>query len=159
MAHAIIITVFDLTTLWAWLQKNKQHAGKLIVALLIFAVGWQTGKVMSPYYTAHPIIFEDKPCENQASSGGSQEELVDLQQQGRGVTPSPKTAAAETTAAVAGTTEKLFVGSVNSNLYHHKDCSTANRIKEENKIWFATTEEGEAAGYSPSKCTRQKLGL
>lgn len=124
------------------------------MAILIFAVGWQTGKVMSPYYAAHPIVFEDRPCEGQTSSGGSQEELTTLQEQGGGVTPSPKAAP-----AVAGTSQKLFVGSVNSNLYHHKDCSTANRIKEENKIWFGSTEEAEAAGYSPSKCTRQKLGL
>ncbi|MFH1354284.1 MAG: hypothetical protein ABIH36_03260 [bacterium] len=172
--------MFDLTTLWAWLQKNKRHAGKLILALLIFAVGWQLGKVMSPYYASHPIIFQDRPCvEGASSSGGSQVELQALQEQGRGEPPSTSAeSAGETPAAAAGKTPEpagktlgvneetprveeagAFVGSVNSNLYHHKDCSSASRIKEENKIWFATTEEAEAAGYSPSKCTRDKLGI
>lgn len=153
--------MLDLTTLWAFLQKNKHHAGQLLLGLIIFAVGWQAGKVMSPYYAAHPIVFEDKSCDNGASSGGSQEELTTLQEEGR-EQPDKSAPAQETAApkpAIAGTSQKLFVGSINSNLYHHQDCSTANRIKEENKIWFASPEEGSAAGYSPSKCTRQKLGL
>jgi len=145
---------------------------------------------MSPYYAASPIVFEDRPCAGQASSGGSQEELQALQEEGiqqasgnkpAGKTPSsakasegkpgvlspdiPATSPAkpEGRSGVAGTSaptsQKQFVGSVNSSLYHHKDCATANRIKEENKLWFASTEEAEAAGYQPSKCTRDKLGL
>lgn len=187
--------MLDLTTLWAWLQKNKHHAGKLILALLIFVVGWQTGKIMSPYYAAHPIVFEDKPCDTQASSGGTPAELTTLQEEGRKETADPKRAgetlgddAAEPAAVgktpagagetpgvnektpgvkeapvIAGTSapssQKQFVGSVNSSLYHHKDCSTASRIKPENQLWFASTAEAEAAGYQPSKCTRDKLGL
>ncbi len=144
---------------------------------------------MSPYYAASPIVFEDRPCEGQASSGGSQEELKTLQEQGRkqpaepaavgktpgvavpaeasgegwdGKTPGVKETAAPAPAvagASASTSEKLFVGSVNSNLYHHKDCATASRIKKENQLWFTSTAEAESAGYSPSKCTRDKLGL
>ena len=132
---------------------------------------------MSPYYAASPIVFEDRSCAGQASSGGSLEELQALQKEGiqqasgnepAGKTPSSaeasegkpgvkETAAAKTN--IAGATQKLFVGSVNSNLYHHKDCSSASRIKLENQLWFSTQEEAEAAGYSPSKCTRDKLGL
>lgn len=40
-----------------------------------------------------------------------------------------------------------FVASVNGTKYYLPTCSGASRINEENKIWFATPEEAEAAGY------------
>ena len=43
-----------------------------------------------------------------------------------------------------------YVGSKNSDKYHAPWCSGAQRIKEENQIWFATKEEAELAGYSPA---------
>ena len=46
--------------------------------------------------------------------------------------------------------EKAFVGSRNSDKYHFPWCSGAKRIKEDNKIWFATREEAKAAGYTPA---------
>lgn len=47
-------------------------------------------------------------------------------------------------------TEGKFVGSKNSDKYHYPWCSGAQRIKEENKIWFAGKEEAEAQGYAPA---------
>jgi micrococcal nuclease len=44
-----------------------------------------------------------------------------------------------------------FVGSKNSNVYHYPSCPSAQRIKEENKIWFNSVEEAKAAGYRPCK--------
>ncbi len=41
-----------------------------------------------------------------------------------------------------------FVGSKNSDKYHHTSCPGASRIKDENKVWFASQAEAEAAGYS-----------
>lgn len=46
--------------------------------------------------------------------------------------------------------EKLFVASKNGSKYHYPWCSGAKRMKEENKIWFATKEEAEKAGYAPA---------
>ncbi|HEY4502652.1 MAG TPA: hypothetical protein VJH21_02365 [Candidatus Paceibacterota bacterium] len=43
-----------------------------------------------------------------------------------------------------------FVGSKNGSKYHFPWCSGAQRIKEENKIWFSTKEEAERAGYTPA---------
>lgn len=163
--------MYDYTSLWAVFQKRKNTLSLLIVALLIFAGGWQLGKIMSPYYAANSIVFEDSECPN---AGGNQEELINLQQQAmktpagktlgvEGETPSVEEAGAKETSttkpAIAGTTQKKFVGSVNSNLFHDPTCSSSKRIKEENKIWFRSQEEAKAAGYGPSKCTQQKLGL
>lgn len=44
-----------------------------------------------------------------------------------------------------------LVGSKNSNKYHFPWCSGAQSISEANKIWFASREEAEGAGYIPAK--------
>jgi hypothetical protein len=45
---------------------------------------------------------------------------------------------------------KLYVASKNSDKYHYPWCSGAQRIKEENKVWFSSKKEAEAAGYRPA---------
>lgn len=44
----------------------------------------------------------------------------------------------------------LLVGSKNSTKYHHPWCAGAQRIKEENKVWFSSPEEAQSLGYSPA---------
>ncbi len=41
-----------------------------------------------------------------------------------------------------------YVASKSGTKYHLPWCSGAQRIKEENKIWFATKAEAESAGYT-----------
>lgn len=43
-----------------------------------------------------------------------------------------------------------YVASRNGTKYYLPFCGTVNRIKEENKIWFNTKEEAEAAGFGPA---------
>lgn len=45
---------------------------------------------------------------------------------------------------------KGYVASKTGTKYHLPWCSGARRIKDENKVWFATKEEAEAAGYTPA---------
>lgn len=55
-------------------------------------------------------------------------------------------------------TKKLdtrVVASKNSDKYHYTWCSGANRIKEENKVWFASDKEAESRGYTlAGNCTK-----
>ena len=44
-----------------------------------------------------------------------------------------------------------FLASINGKAYYPKDCAAANRIKEENRIWFDTKEEAEMQGYKPAQ--------
>ena len=44
-----------------------------------------------------------------------------------------------------------FLASINGKAYYPKDCAAANRIKEENRIWFNTKEEAESQGYAPAQ--------
>ena len=44
-----------------------------------------------------------------------------------------------------------YVASRTGQSYHLPWCSGAKQIKEENKVWFASKEAAEAAGYAPAK--------
>lgn len=46
--------------------------------------------------------------------------------------------------------EKVYVASRNGKLYYPILCSGANRIKEENKVWFANDIEAQKSGYTLS---------
>ena len=43
-----------------------------------------------------------------------------------------------------------FVASKNGTKYYPAGCSATNRIKEANRVWFATAKEAEAQGYEAS---------
>ncbi len=45
----------------------------------------------------------------------------------------------------------LVVASRNGSVYHFPWCSGADQIKPENRVWYATEEAAQKAGYSPSK--------
>lgn len=49
-------------------------------------------------------------------------------------------------AATTGT----YVASRIGTKFYLPTCATAKRIKEENKVWFATREDAIAAGYQPA---------
>jgi hypothetical protein len=55
-----------------------------------------------------------------------------------------------TQTAAATVTEGGYVAAKSGTKYHLPWCSGAQRIKEENKIWFKTKAEAEAAGYTPA---------
>lgn len=43
-----------------------------------------------------------------------------------------------------------YVASKNGSKYYLTSCSGANRIKEENKVWFDSASAAVAAGYGPA---------
>lgn len=43
-----------------------------------------------------------------------------------------------------------YVASKTGKKYYLPNCSGANRIKEANKVWFATVESAQAAGLTPA---------
>jgi len=44
-----------------------------------------------------------------------------------------------------------YVASKSGKAYYLPWCGGVSRIKEENKVWFASKEEAEAKGYAPAK--------
>ena len=53
-------------------------------------------------------------------------------------------------AALTVDANKIFVASRNGKKYYYVWCESANVIKEQNRVWFATKEEAEKAGYEPA---------
>ena len=51
----------------------------------------------------------------------------------------------------AGDIEYRYVGSKNSDKYHLPDCTSAKKIKKENRVYFLDVWEAREAGYSPCK--------
>ena len=46
--------------------------------------------------------------------------------------------------------DKIFVASKNGKKYYYAWCDAAKIIKDQNKVWFATAEEAQKAGYEPA---------
>lgn len=61
----------------------------------------------------------------------------------------PPVLAKENVPPAESATERV-VGSKNGSAYHLPDCAGAAKIKEENKIWFASAALAEEAGYRPA---------
>ena len=47
--------------------------------------------------------------------------------------------------------EEIYVGSMNSDVYHYSDCKWAKNIKSDNEIWFENIGEAVDAGYRSCK--------
>lgn len=156
-----------------WLTlKQKQHLFWAAAAgIALFVAGWHTGRVMSPYYASQPIVFQESDSSPATAIDDMPQQLAVLQDESQqlraAATAQPQVAAAQTVqppsealpTVVPTTTQgqRTFVASINSDLYHHISCPSVKQIKEENKVWFTTSEEAEKAGYSPSKCTQETL--
>ncbi len=54
------------------------------------------------------------------------------------------------TAPQTGTPGVGFVASKSGKKYYLPTCSGVSRIKEENRVWFATKEDAESAGLTPA---------
>lgn len=147
----------DLTSLRVFIERLRARAGFIILGLLLFIAGWQTGRVMPPYYAAHPIVFKEVVANNT----GDPQALAALQASPKTVAqvPTPTVAAATTEQPTSINAPGQFFASKNSSLYHHQDCAAVKQIKEANKIAFTSREEAEKAGFSPSQCTKEKLGI
>ena len=146
--------MLDVTSVWARVARHRSKLGIILTSLLLFLAGWQFGRITSPYYAAHPIIFQDRAG---SGSGGSLTELTALQDEGRALgSPNTQQAAVAGITAPADVSQGNYVASVNSTLYHHKDCAAAKRINPENQVWFVSSGEAETAGFTPSSCTQQR---
>ena len=56
----------------------------------------------------------------------------------------------KTNSSAPSSSSKIFVASRNGKKYYYAWCESANVIKEQNRIWFATQAEAEKAGYQPA---------
>ncbi len=112
------------------------------IFLILFSSGFLAGNAYRDYFLRNKAIdCEFKESENIISEEEKNQILTILNE---------KEIASESEELKIKTEEdvgaKKFVGSLKSNKFYPADCSYAKRVKEENKIWFISIEEGEKAG-------------
>lgn len=61
-----------------------------------------------------------------------------------------RTSAQESQEPTPPATTGKYVGSKSGTRYYLPTCSGVSRIKEENRVWFATKEEAESRGLLPA---------
>lgn len=115
--------------------KIYQIPAIIIVSMLniwLFEVSMHSGPKFEPYiiYSNDLVSTRYGSVTMEAGGGNSKDS-------GSGAVPAPLV--------------KDYVASVNGSKYYHRGCGGVGRIKEENKVWFATPEEAQKAGYEPAK--------
>jgi len=125
--------------------RGKELAGRipsdvLVVLVLIFSataafgLGVLTGKDMVEAGAGERLWIEQLP-ENAVSGGGPAAAATTIEKKA----PAPVSAQ-----------NGAYMASKNGTKYYLPTCSSANRIKPENRVWFATKAEAEASGYGPA---------
>lgn len=115
-----------------WIIVNKTD---LYIAAIIFLVGlgsFGLGRLSLLVPQKEPIWIEQPSAREAKTSAASSDQ------------------AAKASAAAVILSQGRYVASKNGTVYHYPWCSGAQRIKEENKIWFQTKEEAEGRGYRPA---------
>lgn len=148
IAYCIALSMFHLDFLHRWKEWLIHHqknllllAGFLVVGALAFESGLLRGKLDSsePLVISIPALAE-ATTESEATTAAENQ--------------ANQAAGMERTALKIGEKQESgqcpFVGSRNSNKYHLATCAVAKRIKQENRICFASKEDAEKRGYVPS---------
>lgn len=133
--------------------KNNQE--KFLLALgffLVLAFGFFSGYFYSQERTEKQTLKienSSQDCKTLFGEQSMESEVTAPNNVSESVTDKNKSEVKS--AAVSNVNKGIFVGSKNSNVYHLPKCASAERIKEENKVWFQSEEEARNKGYRPSK--------
>lgn len=122
----------------------------VLTATLCFGLGLLANRENQP--PKDPLWIEQLPPEELPGSVGTSTAGKPLEGQSQAQAPSvtSQPAAAAVAAPVSAPKSGQYVASKTGTKYYLPSCSGANRIKDENKVWFATKQAAEAAGYAPS---------
>jgi len=118
-----------------FLRSRKGHDTALVVAVVLLgACSFGLGRLSANQKALDPIVLR-VPMAQMATVQAIQES---------------RSEAVEAPSTALPTEQGQFVASKNGSVYHLPWCSGAQRIKEENKVWFATKGAAETAGYRPA---------
>lgn len=115
------------------LEPHKNDIFTVSIIILTAIISFGLGRLSVIYGEKTPVKIE------YSDSGGNQSAAI------------PETLLPIPTKVKFSDREKMYAASKNSDKYHLPWCAGAQRIKEENKIWFASKEEAEKAGYKPAE--------
>lgn len=122
------------------------------IGFLLIGIGYMAGYWVGNARKGTPIVFETK---SEAPKIISDEDIAQLAEAVKN--QDSQVSAASANGQVAGSTSKSgYVASVSGKKYYALNCSEVKRIKEENKIYFATEKDAIDAGYEASVCVKGK---
>lgn len=103
----------------------------ILSATLAFGLGVLAGKDMGKGEGKDGFWIEESPLKSVENGGG----------------PAAVVEAAPTALV---STSGIYMASKNGTKYYLPSCGGSKRIKPENRVWFQTKAEAEAAGYGPA---------
>ena len=131
--------------LYEYIEKVKSRIidtkSDLYIAALIFLVGMASfglGRLSVLWPTKEPITIESQTNADYTQTN------AENKQTGAGVI------LRESASGPRESALGKYIASKNGMAYHFPWCPGAQRIKEENKVWFQSKEEAEKAGYKPA---------
>ncbi len=120
---------------------NGRDLATILIVILVGIVGFSLGRLS---ITEKPGEVTIKLPDNSTMTANAYTGVYSKN------TGTSTTQTASAINAINGANGGAYVASKNGTKYYLTSCSGANRIKDENKIWFNSTSEAESAGYSKS---------
>ena len=116
-----------------WYEDNKND---LFIAVVIFLVGMAgsgLGRLSVLWIPKEPVVITGPEAGDNKANFKSENPVAETKE-----------------ASIIGSAKGQFVASKSGTAYHLPWCPGAQKIKEENKIWFQSKEEAESRGYKPA---------
>lgn len=132
------MSIPDFRPVLAWIKRNQADIAIFFGFILIALIGFLAGRLSAPEIVRNPVLIEEPQLnlnDGILNSNVSQ----------------PLTSGAGET-AIAGQQQGMFMASKSSDKYHWPWCTYAQKIKEANRIWFASEAEAKSSDYSPCGC-------
>ncbi len=128
------------------LKKFLYFSALILLPLAGYLIGWGNSLKME-----NPAIIIDTSeidcgCENRISEEVATDKEIKTSDSESGQTTIEQVANSLTDSNSSLGQEGQFVASKNGQKYYPFDCASANRIKEENKVYYQTAAEAEADG-------------
>ena len=139
------MSIIDLQSTSDWFKRNQADIAVVIGFILVAIIAFGAGRLSAPEIVRNPIIIDEPNLSNTASI------LNNVSQSLNSAVGDPVKASATLTGQ-GGLQKGLFVASKSGTKYYWPWCSWAERIKEENKVWFNSEKDAQAAGFSAGAC-------
>lgn len=122
--------------LFEWIKTNNKELYLSAVIILVATISFGLGRLSKIREEKTPITIENVGTSTEIIANASNKNVTEkmLEQNFGNISESPK----------------IFVASRNGKKYYYAWCESANVIKEQNRIWFATKDAAEKAGYQPA---------
>lgn len=128
----------------------KQHAFMGAVLVLVASISFGIGKLISYDNKKEPVIVAPNSQTATAVLSDRSNAVANTDEKIVKQTSEPIKTSTKIAPATSSPKSGPIVASKNGKKYYLTTCSGANRIKDENKIYFSSAQEARKAGLTPS---------